>query len=76
MLYVCGQMQKQDPYSKWLNDDYFIPFAFDSAGNIAPETAKFMNRLFAASNNDYQRICNSEKKIFFLNWFFNKLSMI
>ena len=70
-------MRKQDHYSKWLHDDHIIPFAFDSAGNIAPGTVKFINKLFAASNKHYQRTWNSEKeRKIFKNWFLNKLSMI
>ena len=45
-----AQTQKQSHYSLWLHDNHKIPFAFDSAGNIAPGTLKFINRLFAPSN--------------------------
>ena len=31
------------------HDKHIIPFAFDSAGNIAPGTAEFINKLFATS---------------------------
>ena len=31
------------------HDKHIIPFAFDSAGNIAPGTLEFINKLFAAS---------------------------
>merc|ERR1711991_1126955 len=69
--------QKQNHYSKWIHDDRIIPFAFDSAGNIAPGTLKFINRLYAPSNSNYIRTWNSEKERKILkNWFLNDLSMI
>ena len=69
--------QKLNHYSKWIHDDRIIPFAFDSAGNIAPGTLKFINRLFAPSNSKYIRTWNSEKERKILkNWFLNDLSMI
>ena len=68
---------KQTLYSKWLHDNHIIPFAFDSAGNIAPGTLKFINKLFAPSNSNYYRTWNSENERKILkNWFLNKLSMI
>ena len=68
---------KQTHYSKWLHDNHIIPFAFDSAGNIAPGTLKFINKLFAPSNSNYDRTWNSENERKILkNWFLNKLSMI
>merc|ERR1711871_1468105 len=70
-------MRKKDHYEKWAHDKHIIPFAFDSAGNIAPGTAEFINKLFAASGQKYDRTWNSEKERKFLkNWFLNKLSMI
>ena len=51
--------------------------SFDSAGNIAPGSLKFINRLFAPSNSKYIRTWNSEKERKILkNWFLNDLSMI
>ena len=68
---------KQTHYSRWLHDNHIIPFAFDSAGNIAPGTLKFINKLFAPSNSNYYRTWNSENERKILkNWFLNKLSMI
>ena len=68
---------KQTHYSRWLHDNHIIPFAFDSAGNIAPGTLKFINKLFAPSNSNYGRTWNSENERKILkNWFLNKLSMI
>ena len=70
--------QKQTHCSKYLHDNHIIPFAFDSAGNIAPGTLKFINRLFAPSNSKYGITWNNEKerKFFKKNWFLNKLSLI
>ena len=65
--------RKEDHYSKWLHENHIIPFAFYSASNIAPDTVKFINRLFAASNKRYQRTWNSEKERNILkNWFLYK----
>ena len=70
-------IQKKSHYSKWLHDNHIIPFAFDSAGNIAPGTLKFINKLFAPSNSKYTRSWNSENERKILkNWFLNDLSMI
>ena len=54
-------MRKKDHYEKWEHEKHIIPFAFDSAGNIAPGTAEFINKLFAASSQKYDRTWNSEK---------------
>ena len=63
--------------SKTKNWNDIIPFAFDSAGNIAPGTLKFINKLFAPSNSKYTRSWNSENERKILkNWFLNDLSMI
>ena len=70
-------MRKKDHYEKWAHEKHIIPFAFDSAGNIAPGTAEFINKLFAASSQKYDRTWNSKKERKILkNWFLNKLSMI
>ena len=70
-------MRKIKHYEKWKHNKHIIPFAFDSAGNIAPRTLEFINKLFAASNQKYNRTWNSEKeRIILKNWFLNKLSMI
>ena len=70
-------MRKIKHYEKWKHNKHIIPFAFDSAGNIAPRTLEFINKLFAASNQNYNRTWNSEKeRIILKNWFLNKLSMI
>ena len=70
-------MRKIKHYEKWKHNKHIIPFAFDSAGNIAPGTLEFINKLFAASNKKYDRTWNSEKeRIILKNWFLNKLSMI
>ena len=69
--------RKRDHYEKWAHDKHIIPFAFDSAGNIAPGTNEFINKLFAASGQKFDRTWNSEKERKILkNWFLNKLSMI
>ena len=69
--------RKRDHYEKWAHDKHIIPFAFDSAGNIAPGTNEFINKLFAASGQKFDRSWNSEKERKILkNWFLNKLSMI
>ena len=70
-------LRKIKHYEKWKHNKHIIPFAFDSAGNIAPRTLEFINKLFAASNQNYNRTWNSEKeRIILKNWFLNKLSMI
>ena len=45
-----------------MHDKHIVPFAFDSAGNIALGTFKFINRLFAPSNSKYAKTWNSEKE--------------
>ena len=61
-MFLLCKIRKQGHYSKWLQEDHIIPFVIDSAGNVAPDTVKFINRLFAASNRDYLRTWSSEKE--------------
>ena len=65
MLYLKIYIKiKFEKYSLWDHNNYIIPMAFDSSGNIAPKSKSFINKLYATSTGESgsnaQRNWNSE----------------
>ena len=68
-------------YKRWNHYDRIIPLAFDSTGNIAPRSRKFINKLYAPSSGDngtgVQRNWNSEiQRRFLKKNFLDSISLL
>ena len=68
-------------YKFWNHYDRIIPLAFDSTGNIAPRSRKFINKLYAPSSGDngtgVQRNWNSEiQRRFLKKNFLDSISLL